>query len=80
MQETLSLIPGLGRSLGEGKGYPLRYLGLENSMDCIVHGVKKSRTLLSDFHSLQAKGVEFLWGTSLQDTPSFEMERGTGET
>ena len=29
---------------GEGKGYPLQYSGLENSMDCIVHGVAKSRT------------------------------------
>ena len=38
------LIPGLGRSPGEGKGYPLRYSGLENSMDCIVHRVAKSRT------------------------------------
>ena len=44
------LIPGLGRSPGEGKGYPLQYSGLENSMDCIVHGVTKSRTQLSDFH------------------------------
>ena len=35
---------------GEGKGYPLQYNGLENSMDCIVHGVAKSQTLLSDFH------------------------------
>ena len=35
------LIPGLGRSLGEGKGYPLQYSGLENSMDCIVHGGHK---------------------------------------
>ena len=35
-------IPGLGRSPGEGKGYPLQYSGLENSMDCIVHGVEKS--------------------------------------
>ena len=35
----LGLIPGLGRSPGEGKGYPLQYSGLENSMDCIVHGV-----------------------------------------
>ena len=34
----LSLIPGLGRSPGEGKGYPLQYSGLENSMDSIVHG------------------------------------------
>ena len=40
----LGLIPGLGRSLGKGKGYPLQYSGLENSMDCKVHGVAKSRT------------------------------------
>ena len=46
----VSFIPGLGRSPGEGKGYPLQYSGLENSMDCIVHGVSKSRTQLSDFH------------------------------
>ena len=48
----LSLIPGLGRSLGKGNSYPLQYSGLENSMDCIVYGVKKSRTQLShfDFH------------------------------
>ena len=43
-------IPGSGRSAGEGKGYPLQYSGLENSMDCIVHRVAKSRTGLSDFH------------------------------
>ena len=35
------LIPGLGRSPGEGKGYPLQDSGMENSMDCIVHGVAK---------------------------------------
>ena len=35
----LGSIPGLGRSPGEGKGYPLQYSGLEKSMDCIVHGV-----------------------------------------
>ena len=46
----LGLIPGLGRSPGEGKGYPLQYSGLENSMDCIVHEVTKSWTGLSDFH------------------------------
>ena len=46
----LGLIPGLGRSPGEGKGYLLQYFGLENSMDCIVHGVLKNRTQLSDFH------------------------------
>ena len=41
----LGLIPGLGRFPGEGKGYPLQYYGLENSMDCIVRGVIKSWTL-----------------------------------
>ena len=46
----LGLIPGLGRSPEEGKGYPLQYSGLENSMDCVDHGVPKSRTRLSDFH------------------------------
>ena len=38
----LDLIPGLGKSPEEGNGYPLQYSGLENSMDCIVHGVAKS--------------------------------------
>ena len=46
----LGSIPGLGRSPGEGKGYPLQYSGLENSMDCIVHGVTKSWIWLSNFH------------------------------
>ena len=46
----LGSIPGLGRSPGEEKGYPLQYSGLDNSMDCIVHGVTKSWTQPSDFH------------------------------
>ena len=46
----LGLIPGLGRSPGEGKGYPVQYSGLETSMGCIVHGIAKSRTQLSNFH------------------------------
>ena len=37
-------IPGSGRSAGEGKGYPLQYSGLENSMDCVGHGVAESDT------------------------------------
>ena len=49
MRETWIQYLGLGRSPGEGKGYPLQYAGLENSMDCIVHGVTKSGTQLSDF-------------------------------
>ena len=56
----LGLIPGLGRSPGEGNGYPLRYSGLENLMDCTVHGVAKSRTKLSDFHLDLNKGVRQL--------------------
>ena len=40
----LGSIPGLGRFSGEGKGYPLQYSGLENSMDSTVHGVAKNWT------------------------------------
>ena len=40
----LGSIHELGRSPGEGKGYPLQYFGLENSIGCTVHGVTKSRT------------------------------------
>jgi len=52
--EDLGLIPGLGRSPGEGNGYPLQYSGLENSMDrgawqVTVHGVAKSWIRLRDF-------------------------------
>ena len=46
----LGLIPGLGRYHAEGKGDPLQYSGLENSKDCIVHGVAKSQAQLNDFH------------------------------
>ena len=46
----LGLIPGLGRSPGDGNGYPLQYSSLENSMDSVVHGVAKNRTRQSDFH------------------------------
>ena len=48
----LGLIPGLGRSPGEAKGYPFQYSGLENITDYIVHGVVKGQTQLSDFHFL----------------------------
>ena len=50
--EDLGSIPELGRFHGEGKGYPLQYSGLKNSMDCIVQGVTKSWTQLSNFHFL----------------------------
>ena len=51
----LGLIPGLGRSPGDGNGYPLQYSGLENSMNrgawqATVRGVTKSWTQMIDFH------------------------------
>ena len=46
----LGLVPGLERSPGEGDSYPLQYVGLENSMDCTVHGITKNQTQLSNFH------------------------------
>jgi len=50
----LGLIPGLGRSPGEGNGNPLQFSCLENLMDggawwATIHGVSKSWTRLSDF-------------------------------
>ena len=48
----LHSVPGLGRSPGEGKAYPLQYSGLEKPMDCIVHGVAKSQARLSNFYFL----------------------------
>ena len=46
----LGSIPILGRFSEEGKGYPFQYSGLENSTNCIIHGVAKSQIRLSDFH------------------------------
>ena len=46
----LGSVPGLERSPGEGKHYPLQYSGLENSMDWTVHGVARSQIWLSYFH------------------------------
>ena len=62
----LGLIPGVGRSPGKGKGYPLQYSCLENPMDggawqATVHGVTKNQTGLSDFtsyHPLQYSDLE----------------------
>ena len=50
MQETWIRSMGWEGPPGEGKGYPLQYSALESFMDCIVHGVTKSRTRLSAFH------------------------------
>ena len=54
----LGSIPGLGRSPGEGKGYPLQYSGLESSMGCIVHGVAQSQTQLTNFQFLSLEHQE----------------------
>ena len=54
----LGSIPGLGRSPGEGKGYPLQYSGPENSVDYTVHGVAKSRTRLSNFQFQFSVGLD----------------------
>ena len=57
----LGLIPGSGRSPGEGNGNPLQFFCLENSTDggawwSAAHGTAKSRTSLSDVHSLTQAG------------------------
>ena len=44
----LGSVPSLGITPGEGKGYALQYSGLENFMDCTVHGIAKSQTQLSN--------------------------------
>ena len=52
-------IPGLVRSPGEGKVYPIQYSGLENSMDYMVHGVAESDT--TDFH-FPCLMLQLSWG------------------
>ena len=54
-------LPGSGRSTGERIGYPLRYSGLENSMECMTHGVAKNQTRLSDFHFQMVRSVMYLF-------------------
>ena len=60
MWETWVRSLGWEDSPGEGKGYPFQYSGLENSTDCIVHGVTKSWIGLSDF--------DFHWELRYQHT------------
>ena len=57
----LGLIAGLGRCPREGKGYPLQYSGLENSMDCTVHRVTNSWTRLSNFHFHTIHTITYKW-------------------
>ena len=64
----LGSISGSGRSPGKGKGYPLQYTGLENSMDYTVHGLAKSQARLSNFHfhMLSFHCVDYvLWWTKV---------------
>ena len=77
----LGLIPGLGRSLGEGNGYPLQYSGLENSMDCIVHGGHKESDMIEQLTHPRVK-MEQRESSSLPETqlfptspPSFRIRR-----
>ena len=56
----LGLIPGLGRSRGQGNGYPLWCSSLKSSIDCIVHGVTKSQTWLSNFH---LHPLQYFWAS-----------------
>ena len=59
-------ITRLGRFAGEWKGYPLQYFGLENSMGCLVHGITKSWTQLSNFHF---QPVYREWGSLKEPIP-----------
>ena len=73
----LGLIPGLGRSLEEGKGYSLQYFGLENSMDCIVHRATKSHKRLSYFHLYYLEDLlEEAWQPTPEFLPGEPMDRG----
>ena len=76
----LGSIPGLGRSLGEGKGYSLQHSGLENSIDCIVPGVAKSRTQPSDFHSLIVEPFPKPKGRNGLEMEQPKYARQVGET
>ena len=69
------MIPGLGVSSGEGKGYPLQYSGLKNTMDCIVPGITKSWTGLNDFHFFFLSGTLKLiaLGHSLKSKPYYSI-------
>ena len=85
---NLNLILGLGKSPGEGKGCPLQYSGvsisgLENSMNCIVNGVTKSQTRLSDVHftslHIRTQGQNCVAIPSFRWLPSEEKETWKGQ-
>ena len=79
MWETWVRSLGLGRSPGEGKGYPLQCSGLENSMHCVVCGVSKSWTRLSDFHFLfqdEKNSSKFIYITGKSGSKSLAWFHG----
>ena len=78
----LGSIPGLRRSPGEGKGYPLQYSGLENpTLYCIVHEVSKSWTRLSDFHFHFSVSSSFLVVTRVKNSLQMQIDiRDAGST
>ena len=63
-------IPGLGRSPGEGKGYP-SHSGLENPMDCMGHRVARSWTRLSNFYFTSLLYPDTMLGETKMKGPSF---------
>ena len=69
----LDSIPGLGRSTGDGNCYPLQCSGLENYIDCVVHGAAKNWTQLSAFHSFIHE-IE----TNSQREQTYRCQRGGG--
>ena len=74
----LGSTPGLGRSPADGNGYPLQYPGLDNSMDCIVPGVAKSQTRLSDFHSFTHSSDWGFPGSSVvKNSPTNKADLGS---
>ena len=70
----LGLIPGLERSPGKGKRYPLQYSGLENSMGCIVHGVAESDMTEQLSLSLLNNIIAFC---PRQELPEFRVSRNS---
>ena len=76
------MIPGLGRSSAEGKDYPLQYSSLENSMDCIIQGITKSQTQLSDFHfrRYNFSGLDWVLGMREEKEVLYDAQFLTDDT
>ena len=72
----LGLMSGLGRSPIEGKGYPLQYSGLENSMECLVHGIRKSWTRLRDFHFHVKTDTQGKCHVTIKDSSDYKPRNG----